>query len=162
MGKVSLIAAVDSRGAIGYRGGLLFRLPDDMKRFRLLTTGHTVLMGRRTFESLPHGALPHRRNIVVSRSLTPCPGAEVYGSIDEALRACHDDEVYVIGGGSVYAQTLALADELCLTEVDATAPDADTFFPTVSDSDWTLIGEEHHPIDERHAYPFRFTTYVRR
>lgn len=119
MSKISIIAAVDRRMAIGFQNKLLFWLPNDLKRFKALTTGNTIIMGRKTFESLPKGALPNRRNVVLStRPDTVCPGAEVFPSLEVALQSCKEDEhVYIIGGASVYRQALPLADELCLTEI---------------------------------------------
>ena len=124
MSKISIIAAVDRRMAIGFQNKLLFWLPNDLKRFKALTTGNTIIMGRKTFESLPKGALPNRRNVVLStRPDTVCPGAEVFPSLEVALQSCKEDEhVYIIGGASVYQQALPLADELCLTEIPKPMP----------------------------------------
>ena len=158
---IHVIAAIDRRLSIGHGNQLLFRLPDDMRRFRLLTTGHTVLMGRKTFQSLPKGALPNRRNLVVSRQGFRAPSAEVFASLADALDASTDEEVYIIGGASVYQQTIALADALHLTEVDAIAPLADAYFPHIDPDVWTEVGREHHPADGRHAVAFDFVDYVR-
>lgn len=124
MSRISIIAAVDSRMAIGFQNKLLFRLPNDLKRFKALTTGNTIIMGRKTFESLPKGALPNRRNVVLSSNpAAECPGAEVFTSLEAALESCQAEEkVYIIGGASVYRQAISLADELCLTEVNDNAP----------------------------------------
>ena len=105
---ISIIAAVDRHMGIGYENKLLFWLPNDLKRFKALTTGNTIIMGRKTFESLPKGALPNRRNIVLStRSDTQCPSAEVFPSLEEALKNCaQDEQVYIIGGASVYHPAL--------------------------------------------------------
>ncbi len=162
--KLSLIAAIDRHRAIGYQNKLLFWLPNDLKRFKALTTGHTILMGRKTFESLPKGALPHRRNVVLSssQSLT-LPGAEVFHSLQEALNACHPDElVYVIGGASLYQQALPLADALCLTEIDAEAPQADAWFPPIEPNIWYEKSRDARPADEKHPCPYAFVDYVRR
>lgn len=162
--KLSLIAAIDRHHAIGYQNKLLFWLPNDLKRFKALTTGHTILMGRKTFESLPKGALPHRRNVVLSssQSLT-LPGAEVFHSLQEALDACHPDElVYVIGGASLYQQALPLADALCLTEIDAEAPQADAWFPPIEPNIWYEKSRDARPADEKHPCPYAFVDYVRR
>ena len=157
---INIIAAVARNRAIGYKNKLLYWLPDDLKRFKQLTTGHTIIMGRRTFESLPKGALPNRRNIVLSRSKADFPGCEVYGSLSEAIEHCATDEdVYVIGGASVYKQALAVADRLCLTEIDDTPEQADAFFPPYED--WTEVSREEHDIDERHEYRFAFVDYIR-
>ena len=160
---ISLIAAVARNGAIGYRNRLLYWLPNDLKRFKALTTGHTIIMGRRTFESLPKGALPNRRNIVLSRGVRDIPGAEVFPSLPAALKACTpDEEVFIIGGASVYAQALPLADRLCLTEVDDTPLQADAFFPPFSLDEWTEEWSEEHLPDERHEQAYRFVDYIRK
>jgi len=118
---ISIIAAVAKNRAIGYQNKLIYWLPNDLKRFKALTTGHTIIMGRNTFLSLPKGALPNRRNIVLSRTQKDFPGCDTYASLREALQHCATDEdVYIIGGASVYRQALPLADRLCLTEVDDT------------------------------------------
>jgi dihydrofolate reductase (EC 1.5.1.3) len=149
--------------AIGFNNKLLFWLPNDLKRFKTLTTGNTIIMGRKTFESLPKGALPNRRNIVLSSNPdTICPGAEVFSSLETALQNCKEDEqVYIIGGTSVYRQALPLADELCLTEIDDTAPEADAFFPEISPTVWHEKSRETHPADEKHPCPYAFVNYVK-
>ena len=141
MSKISIIAAVDRRMGIGYQNKLLFWLPNDLKRFKALTTGNTIIMGRKTFESLPKGALPNRRNIVLSTNpATNFPGAEVFPSLEAALQSCHEKEhVYIIGGETVYRQAIELADELCLTEIDNEAPQADAFFPAIDPQIWHKI-----------------------
>ena len=161
---IALIAAIDRRRAIGYQNKLLYWLPNDLRRFKALTTGHTIVMGRRTFESLPKGALPNRRNIVLSTSPgLELPGAEVYHSLEEALAACRaDEQVYIIGGASLYRQALPLADCLCLTEIDAEAPQADAFFHPVDAAVWQEKSREPHPADEKHPCPYAFVDYVRR
>lgn len=160
---ISLIAAVAANRAIGFENKLLYWLPNDMKRFRLLTTGHAIIMGRRTFESLPKGALPNRRNIVLSRDAAfRAEGVEVFPSLQAALDACRaDEEVYVIGGASVYAAALPVADRLCLTLVDDTPACADAFFPEFRASEWQVISEEHHEPDERHVQAYTFVDYQR-
>lgn len=158
---LSIIAAVDRQMGIGYENKLLFWLPNDLKRFKALTTGHTIIMGRKTFDSLPKGALPNRRNIVLSSNpALECPGAEVFTSLEAALQHCSTDEhIYIIGGESIYRQALPLADELCLTEIDATAPQADAFFPEVSPDKWEESNREDHPADEKHPVAYSFVTY---
>jgi len=157
---ISLIAAVARNRAIGYQNKLLYWLPNDLRRFKSLTTGHTIVMGRRTFESLPKGALPNRRNIVLSRSAAAFPGTEAFPTLEAALAACRpDEEVFVIGGASVYRQALPLADRLCLTEIDDTPAQADAYFPDYSD--WQAVWDEQHEPDERHAYRYCFVDYVR-
>lgn len=158
--QVNIIAAVAENRAIGYQNKLLYWLPNDLKRFKQLTTGHTIIMGRKTFESLPKGALPNRRNVVLSRSVTEIPSCEVFRSLDEALAHCADDEeIYVIGGASVYEQAMEKADRLCLTEIADTPSTADAFFPSYEG--WKQIKREVHQKDERHAYDYVFADYVR-
>ena len=169
---ISIIAAVARDRAIGFQNKLIYWLPNDLKRFKALTTGHTIIMGRNTFLSLPKGALPNRRNIVLSRTAFSShtgedgrglfPGCDVYPSLEEALAHCaKDEDVYIIGGASVYTQALSMADRLCLTEVDDTPEQADTFFPEYA-ADWQEEWREDHPVDDRHAYPYAFVDYVRK
>ncbi len=156
--QISLIAAVARNRAIGKDNKLIYWLPDDMKRFKALTTGHTIIMGRRTFESLPKGALPNRRNIVLSRTRHDFPGCDAYSSLEEAIAHCTEDEdIYVIGGEEVYRQAIGKADRLCLTEVDDTPDGADAFFPDYSG--WRETSRERHAKDERHAFNFDFVDY---
>lgn len=158
---ITIIAAVAKNLAIGNKNKLIYWLPNDLKRFKALTTGHTIIMGRNTFLSLPKGALPNRRNIVLSRSTKAFPGCDVFPSLEEALKHCAPDEdVYIIGGASVYRQALPFADRLCLTEVDDTPAEADTFFPPYKD-DWQEESREDHPVDDRHDFPYSFVDYVR-
>lgn len=161
---LSIIAAIDRRRGIGYQNKLLFWLPNDLKRFKALTTGHTILMGRRTFESLPKGALPNRRNVVLSTNPSMVfPGTERFASLDEALRHCAaDEQVYIIGGASLYNQAMSLADELCLTEIDAEAPQVDAFFPEIDPDLWVEKERVPQPKDEKHPYDYAFVTYQRR
>lgn len=157
---ITIIAAVARNRAIGFQNKLLYWLPNDLKRFKALTTGHTIIMGRRTFESLPKGALPNRRNVVLSRSRQSFPGCDTYASLEEALAHCSPDEdIYIIGGSSVYEQALPLADRLCLTEVDDVPQEADAFFPSYDD--WKVEHIEQHEKDERHAYRYAFVDFVR-
>ncbi len=157
---INIIAAVARNRAIGHENKLIYWLPNDLKRFKALTTGHTIIMGRRTFLSLPKGALPNRRNIVLSRTATTFPGCETFPSLDEALAACRDDEdVYIIGGASVYAEAIGRADRLCLTEIDDTPAAADTFFPPYDG--WRETQREDHETDERHAFRYAFVDYER-
>lgn len=168
---VSIIAAVANNRAIGYQNKLIYWLPNDLKRFKALTTGHTIIMGRNTFLSLPKGALPNRRNIVLSRSAFSSigeagrgsfPGCDVYPSLEDALQHCtNDEDIYIIGGASVYRQALPLADRLCLTEIDDTPAEADTYFPPYKD-EWQEASREDHPIDERHEYRYAFVDYIRK
>ena len=161
---ISIIAAVAANRAIGNDNKLIYWLPDDLKRFKALTTGNTIIMGRRTFESLPKGALPNRRNIVLTRSKDfQAPGVEVFPSFDAALASCSaDEEVFVIGGASIYREALPKADRLMLTHIHATPAEADTFFPEVSWQEWRLVSEEHHDADEQNPEQYTFADYVRK
>ena len=159
---ISIIVAIARNGAIGYKGDLIYHLPADLRRFRELTTGHTVLMGRKTFESLPKGALPNRRNIVLTRQQgVSFPGTEVYLSLSDALAHCAPDEkIYVIGGAQIYSQALEIADELEITLVHDTPVLADTFFPDWrNDGKWELVSCEDHEPDEKNPHPYSFLTY---
>ena len=175
---LSIIVCIAENNAIGLRGDLLYHLRADLKRFKELTTGHTVVMGRRTFESLPKGALPNRRNIVLTRGAHAFPNTEVFPSLEAALKACAADEqvagsacslkndvarerkldehVYIIGGSSVYAEALPLADELCLTLVHDTPKEADTFFPDFDLKEWEEVFRESHKADEQNDKDFTF------
>ena len=161
---ISIIVAIAQNGAIGYKGDLIYHLSADLRRFKELTTGQTVIMGRKTFQSLPKGALPNRRNIVLTRQQDASfPGTEVYSSIDEALSHCSQEEkVYIMGGAQVYSQALSMADELEITLVHDSPAQADTFFPEFgSDESWHLINREDHDPDEKNPYPYSFLTYRR-
>ena len=157
---ISIIAAVAKNRAIGFENKLIYWLPNDLKRFKALTTGHTIIMGRNTFESLPKGALPNRRNVVLSTTVKDLPGCDVFPTLDAALQSCQPDEdIYIIGGARVYEQAIGKADRLCLTEVDDTPAQADAFFPDYSD--WQVVNKEAHPKDERHEYEYAFVDYER-
>lgn len=161
---ISIIVAIAQDRAIGYKGDLIYHLSSDLKRFKALTTGHTVLMGRKTYESLPKGALPNRRNIVLTRQqgLT-LPGTEVYSSIEEALSHCSPDEkIYVMGGAQIYSQALDMAQELEITLVHDTPSRADAYFPDFESSrQWRLVSREDHEPDDKNPYPYSFLTYTR-
>jgi dihydrofolate reductase len=155
---VSAIVATDERGGIGHGGRLPWHLPNDLKRFKALTMGKPIVMGRRTFDSIGR-ALPGRRNIVVSRRPgLVIDGCSVVPSIAAALAAAADAaEVCVIGGAEIYRLALPLAGLVHLTKVHATV-EADTFFPALDAADWEEIAREHHPADERHAHSYSFLT----
>ena len=158
--RINIIAAVAKNRAIGFENKLIYWLPNDLKRFKALTTGHTIIMGRNTYLSLPKGALPSRRNVVLSSTISELPGCDVYPTLDAALKSCKPDEdIYIIGGARVYEQAISMADRLCLTEVDDTPAQADAFFPDYSD--WQVVNKEAHPKDERHAFEYAFTDYER-
>lgn len=161
MTQVSIIVATDDRGGIGRAGALPWHLPEDLQRFKRITLGKPVVMGRRTWESIGR-PLPGRHNIVISRQPgLAAPGATLVGSLDEALRAAGDvPEVCVIGGAEIYRLALPLAREIHLTRVHALLA-ADTFFPTLDPAEWEEIGREDRPADARHAYPYSFVKLVR-
>lgn len=160
---MTIIAAIAQNNAIGFENKLIYWLPNDLKRFKALTTGHTIVMGRKTFESLPKGALPNRRNIVLTRQTDfTAPGIEVFHSLKEALDAClPDEEIYIIGGESLYREALPLADRLCLTHIEDTPEQADAFFPEIDKKVWKAEQEEAHDTDEKHQFRYRFTDYIR-
>jgi dihydrofolate reductase len=160
---VSIIVAIAKNNEIGRGNDLLWKLPADLKRFKELTTGHTIIMGRKTFESLPKGALPNRRNIILSRDTgVSYENCEVYSSLDAALiKLIHEEEVFIIGGGQVYNQALVLADKLYLTRVHAEFPEADTFFPIIDWSEWRETSRETRPVDEKNPYSFTFYEFER-
>ena len=160
---LSLLAALDRDYAIGKGNALPWHLPDDLKRFKALTLGKPVLMGRRTAESLGR-ALPGRRNLVLTRQGTvPFEGMEAVASLSQAFDAVADaKEVCVIGGGEVFAETLPLAARLHLTWVDTVVEGADAFFPRFDASAWRDVERIAHASDAKHAFAFEFVDYVRR
>lgn len=161
---ISIIAAVAKNNAIGYKNQLLYHLSADLKRFKALTSGHTVIMGRRTYESLPKGALPNRRNIVLTRQKNlQFPGCDVYSSLEEALSHCgEEDEIFIIGGATLYKEAFPYADQLLLTLIDAIPENADVFFPDFIEENWTITHSESHLPDEKNAQPYTFVDYVRK
>ena len=159
---INIIAAVAQDLAIGYNNNLIYRISTDMKRFKGLTTGNTVIMGRRTFESLPKGALPNRRNIVLSTTKSEFPVCDTYRSLKEALEHCAADEnVFIIGGASVYKEALAFADHLYLTEIAATPEKADVFFPEYK-NEWKEESREEHQKNEKDQEDYAFVNYIRK
>ncbi|MEP1258278.1 dihydrofolate reductase [Algoriphagus sp.] len=162
--KISLIAAVAANRVIGQGNDLVWRLPDDFKRFKSITSGHYILMGRKTFESLGK-PLPNRTHLVITRNKNyqvPA-GHHVFESVEEAFIFCQKkqvDHLYIIGGREIYKQTLSMADELELTEVEA-SPTGDTYFPAFDKDNWRVTSSEFHPADERHPYAFTYITYKR-
>ena len=161
--NISIIVAIAQNGAIGFENKLLYWLPNDLTCFKALTTGHTIIVGRRTFESLPKGALPNRRNIVLTRQDIEFPGAEHYASLEAALAQCKDEEeVFIIGGASVYREAMPLADKLFITHIEDTPEQADAFFPEIDASVWKETSREAHSTDEKHLYPYCFVDYQRK
>jgi len=161
---ISIIVAISDNNAIGKEGQLLCHLPADMKHFKELTTGHTVIMGRKTFESLPKGALPNRKNVV----LTTNENAEyanciVCGSMQQALDICKDDEsVFIIGGAHVYAEIIDRVERMYITYIHHVFEEADAYFPVVDFNRWAEIERQKFPADEKNPYPYTFVTYLRK
>lgn len=161
--QVSLIAALECEFAIGRGNALPWHLPDDLKRFKALTLGKPILMGRKTAESLDR-ALPKRRNLVLTRSgRVPFEGMHAVSSIDEAVAIARQDgdELCVIGGGEVYALALPHATHLHLTHVDTVVEGADAFFPRFDAAAWREVARVSHPADAAHAFAFDFVDYMR-
>ena len=159
---LSIIACISQTNrAIGYQNRLLYHIKSDLTRFRELTTGHAIIMGRKTYESLPNGALPHRRNIVVSRSMKEMEGCEVYPNLDAALKAAEGktEETFIIGGESIYRQSLPVAHKLYLTVVDDAPQQADAFFPEINPKEWELIEKE---MRNENGLSFSFLTYFKK
>ncbi|RKP56897.1 dihydrofolate reductase [Cohnella endophytica] len=157
---VTLIAAVASNGVIGNDNDLPWRLPADMKFFKRHTLGKPVLMGRKTFESLSK-PLKDRTNVILSRSLQQAPeGCELVRNLPDAISRFEGEELMVIGGADIYAQTLPFADKLLLTEIGQSF-EGDTFFPSFDREQWTLVSREEGIQDEKNVYPFAFCTYER-
>ena len=158
---ISIIVAIAKNGAIGANNDLLCHLPNDLKRFKALTSGHTVIMGRKTFESLPNGALPKRRNIVISKTKTAFPNCECVDSLEKALSLCSPEEnVFIIGGATVYEQSLPFADKLYITWINHDFPNADTFLD-IDLSQWKVLKTEEMPRDEKHKFTYSFVDYVK-
>lgn len=161
---LTLIAALDRNRAIGRGNTLPWHLPDDLKRFKALTLGKPVLMGRKTAESLGR-ALPKRRNLVLTRSgRVPFEGMEAVDSIDAAIALAQADgaaELCVIGGGELYALALPHAAEMHLTHVDTVVDGCDAFFPAFDPAQWRVVARETHAVDEKHAFAFAFVDYAR-
>jgi dihydrofolate reductase len=159
--KVSAIVAMASNRVIGANNTLPWRLPDDLKRFKQLTMGHTLVLGRKTYESIGR-PLPGRTLVVVTRQKDYAPeGVKVAHSVDEALAMARgDSEVFIAGGAELYAQTMDRVDRLYLTRIERAFP-GDTYFPEVDLSGWRLIEGEHHAPDLEEALPYSFLTYER-
>ncbi len=159
---ITLIAAVAQNNALGKDNQLLWHLPDDFKRFKIITSGHYIIMGRKTFESFPK-PLPNRTHVIITRQKNyNSEGCIVVNSLDEAIQSCPKNEaIFIIGGGEIYKQSIAIADKIDITRVHNSF-EADTFFPEIEIEKWQLIFEEFHSKDERHDFDFTFQTYVRK
>ncbi|RRQ47451.1 dihydrofolate reductase [Maribacter algicola] len=158
-----MIAAAGEDDSLGKDNDLLWHLPDDFKRFKRLTSGHKIIMGRKTFESFPK-PLPNRVHIIITRDRNyqvNCDDCLVVHSLEEAIDLIVDEEAYIIGGGEIYKQGKKYADSIELTRVHGRF-NADTFFPSIDQENWELVAEEYHPTDEKHSYDFTYLTYKRK
>ena len=164
MDNLSIIVAIGNGNAIGCRNELLCYLPNDLKRFKELTSGSTVIMGENTYFSLPIRPLPNRRNIVLTFDREKqFPNCEIAYSIEQVLGMIQrDNKVFIMGGASVYRQFLPLASKLYLTFIHADFEEADAFFPAVDFSQWQQIEEIHCKADEKHKYGYSYCTYIRK
>lgn len=158
---ISMIAAMAKNNVIGIKNGLPWDLPADMKHFRETTSGKTVIMGARTFESIGR-ALPKRRNIVVTLDKNQiAEGAEIAFSLDEAIESCkNEEEVMIIGGASIYRQFLPKAQRVYLTVIDGEF-EGDAFFPEMNMNKWKIVNEEKHEADEKNSHPYTFKVFER-
>lgn len=160
---ISAIAAASENHVIGGNNELLWHLPEDFKYFKKVTLGHPVIMGRKTYESMGK-PLPKRENIVItSRENYQAPGCKVFQSLEKAIdyaRQIEQEEIFIIGGGEIYRQSLPLLDKIYLTRVH-TIVEGDTYFPEIDPREWRLTEKFLHPEDEKHAYAFTFEVYKR-
>lgn len=163
---ITLIAAAAENNALGKNNELVWHLPDDFKRFKQLTSGHFIIMGRKTFESFPK-PLPNRTHIIITRQKNYANKVDnscciVVESMEEAIAKTNSaEENYVIGGGEIYNLALPFADKIELTRVHGNF-DADAFFPEINSSEWNLVNEEFHPKDEKHNFAFTFQTFIKK
>ncbi len=159
---IVMIAAVAENNALGKDNGLVWHLPNDFKRFKELTSGHYIIMGRKTFESFPK-PLPNRTHVVITRQQNYQPeGCIVVNSIENAIQACPENEViYIIGGGEIYSQALAFSDKIEITKVHGDF-EADAFFPEIKAEDWELVQSDFNNKDERHLYDYTYQTFVKK
>ncbi|MFS4456562.1 dihydrofolate reductase [Maribacter sp. 2304DJ31-5] len=161
-GSITIIAAASENDALGKDNDLVWHLPDDFMRFKKITMGHKIIMGRKTFESLPK-PLPDRTHIIITRSkkyVVEFDDCIVVHSLKKALQLAEGEDAFIIGGGEIYRQSEKFADKIELTRVHAHL-EADTFFPKINNENWQLVQETFHPKDDRHQYAFTYLTYVR-
>lgn len=157
---ITLIAAIGKNNELGKDNQLLWHLPTDFKRFKSLTSHHTIVMGRKTFQSLP-GILPNRKHIVISRDKNlKIDNVIVVNSVEEAISMTKNEAIFIIGGGQIYKESMSIAHVLEITRVNISL-DADTFFPEIDFNEWILTFKEDHLKDEKHAYDFSFKRYER-
>jgi dihydrofolate reductase len=158
---VSIIVAIAQNGTIGDKNSLLWHIKEDMRFFRTTTSGHAVIMGRKTFESLGSKPLPKRKNIVITRADRTFDGALTAHSLEEAIAMAEgDEEIFIIGGAQIYAEALSVADRMYITRVERDY-EGDTSFPDIDYSKWRLVSEERHERGEEFDAPFAFLCYDR-
>lgn len=163
--KINIIVSVDRNHAIGRQGDMPYHISPDLKRFKALTMGCPVVMGRKTFESLPKGALPGRRNIVITRDASySAPNIETVSSLDKAIELAQqaDSDIFIIGGGEIYRQTMGIADNLYITYIDDEAESPDTFFPEIDSNVWDVTESSPFEVDERSGLKYKFVNYTRK
>lgn len=161
---LSIIVAVAENGAIGKDNDLIWYLSNDLKRFKALTTGHTIIMGRKTFESLPKGALPNRTNVVLTKNKSKSfPNCQMFHSVDDIIEkyAKDSEEHFIIGGGQLYADVLPFVSRIYLTRVHQSF-DADVFFPEIKEEDWKVESEESFESSEKNEFPYSFVNLVKK
>ncbi|MDO6519092.1 dihydrofolate reductase [Zobellia uliginosa] len=164
MNTIAMIAAAADNNALGKDNDLLWHLPDDFKRFKSLTSGHTIIMGRKTYESFPK-PLPNRKHVIITRDKDYTVDYDVcvvVHSLEGALELVKDEDLsFIIGGGEIYKLAMEHANKIELTRVHGIFEDADTFFPEIPESHWELATEQYHPADEKHKYAFTYRTYLK-
>jgi dihydrofolate reductase len=158
---ITIIAAVGENNSLGKDNDLVWHLPDDFKRFKELTSGNYILMGRKTFETFPK-PLPNRKHLIITRqdNYSVPENCFVFDAIQSAIDFTDNQDIWIIGGGEIYKQSMEIADRIELTRVHSEF-EADTFFPEIGE-EWELVSEEYHPSDERHKYDFTYLTYDRK
>ena len=159
---ITIIAAAAENNALGKDNQLIWHLPTDFKRFKQITSGHYIIMGRKTFESFPK-PLPNRTHIVITRQKNYNPqGCIIVNTLIDALQSCpKNEDVFIIGGGEIYKQSIDFADKIELTRVHGIV-DADTFFPNIDLEKWKMSFEEFHPKDTTHNFDFTFQTFLKK
>jgi dihydrofolate reductase len=159
---ITIVAAAAENNALGKDNDLIWRLPDDFKRFKALTSYHHIIMGRKTFESFPK-PLPNRKHVVITRQENyKNETIEVVHSLEEAIQfSSTEDQVFIIGGGEIYKQALPFANKIELTRVHGEF-EADAFFPEIDEEKWDLVNSEFHDKDEKHKYSFSYLTYTKK
>ena len=159
---INIIVAVSDNLAIGRAGDMPWHIGADLKYFKRITSGHTVVMGRRTWESIGCRPLKHRRNRVVSRTMEPGEGFEVAGSLKKALEMAAGEEIFIMGGGRLYAQAISVAERLYVTHVHTVVEDADTFFPEITTREWLLTDQSEPETDPASGLTYEFAIYDRK